>query len=338
MKNMKNLLDFKKAPYTVVAALVLIIFTIGCSSSDTENSVPTAIKFNKLKTDALNSLTQHFEFNTSDGYGSFITSKGVILSIDPSTLTLNGNPVTGQIDIEYIEIFDGGNMAVTGKHTMGKMPDGNHSLLLSGGEFYINATKNGQQLELNGSIDLQISTNLTDGDNGGNPDMTLWKLTENDSVWVTDTIFNPAAANGVFLGGGLANLGYPSYSAFISSFGWTNVDCFYNDPREKTTILVSVPEGYNQTNSAVFLHYDGRGNALAQLDTYNTETMLFSEHYGQIPIGLNCHIIFVSESNGQWRYAIKQATVTAEALYNFALSETTVGTQTQLTSAINALP
>lgn len=335
---MTNPLNIKKAPYAVLAALFLIIFTISCSSSDNENNLPTAVTFNKLKADALNSLTQHFQFNTADAYGSFITSKGVILSINTSTLTLNGNPVTGIVDIEYIEIFDGGNMAVTGKHTMGLKPDGNHAMLLSGGEFYINATMNGQQLELNGSIDLEISTHLTDGDNGGNPDMTLWNLTENDSVWVADTNFNPAGANGVFLGGGQINLGYPSYSALVNSFGWTNVDCFYNDPRAKTTILVAVPEGYNQTNSAVYLHYNGRGNALAQLDTYDTNSHLFSEHYGQIPIGLECHIIFLSESNGQWKYAIKQATVSSGALYNFTLNETTVGSQAQVTAAINALP
>jgi hypothetical protein len=65
---------------------------------------------------------------------------------------------------------------------------------------------------------------------------------------------------------------------------------------------------------------------------------LFSEHYGQIPIGLNCHIIFATEENGNPRYAIKQVTISAGAVYNFTLSETTVVTQAQLTAAINALP
>ncbi|WP_264520264.1 hypothetical protein [Flavobacterium sp. N1994] len=340
MKNTTNSFNLKKAVFPFLTALILIIITISCSSSDNGNSLPTAIKFNKLKTDALNSLTQHFQFNTADGYASFTSSKGVQISFSAIALSLNGNPVTGTIDIEYIEIFDGGNMLVTGKHTMGKMPDGNHSLLLSGGEFYINATKNGQQLELQGTITLGIPTNLTDGDNGGNPNMTLWNKTENDSVWVPNENNNPAGANGVELGQGqiATGNGFSIYYAYVGTFGWTNVDCFYNYTGPKTTILASVPNGYTDQNSAIYLHYDGKGNALAKLDTYDTTTGLFTEHYGQIPIGLACHIIFATEDNGHFRYAIKAVTISAGEVYNFTLSETTVGTQEQLTAAINALP
>lgn len=338
MKNQTTPFDLKKTGYCFLAALFLIIFTISCSSSDNGNGLPNSSSFNNLKATALNSSTQHFEFNTADGYASFLSAKNVVISVGSYNFTLNGNPVTGQIDIEYIEIFDGGTMLVTGKHTMGQMPDGKRSMLLSGGEFYINATKNGQQLELIGTIGLEVPTTLTDGDNGGNPDMTLWNLTENDSVWVEATDWNPTGANGVVLGQGQIVTGGAVYFTYVNSFGWTNVDCFYEDPRQRTTILASVPDGYDHMNSGVYLHYDGEGSALAQLDTYDSATRLFSEHYGQIPIGLRCHIIFVTESNGEWRFAIKPATITAGAVYNFTLSESSVGTEAQLTAAINALP
>ena len=334
MKNLITHFNSKKATHSILGALILILFTISCSNSDKGNSLPTAAEFNNIKTAALTSLTQNFQFNTANGSASFTSVKGVMLTISASALTLNGNPVTGLVDLKYIEIFDGGNMLATGKHTMGKMPDGKRSMLLSGGEFYINATQNGQQLELNGSITLGIPTNLTD-DNGGNPDMTLWNLVENDSVWAVAEP-NPLGENGVFIEGQGAI--FSNYYAFVGNFGWTNVDCFYNDVRPKTTILVSVPDGYDNLNSAVYLHYDGNGNALAKLDTYDNVTELFSEHYGQIPIGLNCHIIFATEENGKPRYAIKQVTISAGAVYNFTLSETTVVTQAQLTAAINALP
>ena len=77
-------------------------------------------------------------------------------------------------------------------------------------------------------------------------------------------------------------------------------------------------------------------NALAKLDTY-TATGLFSEHYGQIPVGLACHIIFATEENGQWRYAIKGVTIAANQTYTFTLAETTVGSEAQLVAAINAI-
>ncbi|WP_242499186.1 hypothetical protein [Flavobacterium sp. 140616W15] len=128
-----------------------------------------------------------------------------------------------------------------------------------------------------------------------------------------------------------------NYYVHFGSFGWTNVDRFYSDPRPKTTLLVKAPEGYTNINSAVYLSYDGEGtNALAKLDTY-TPAGLFSEHYGQIPIGLACHVIFVTEDNGQWHYAIKAVTVAANDVYTFTLSQTTVGTEAQLIAAINAI-
>ena len=83
---------------------------------------------------------------------------------------------------------------------------------------------------------------------------------------------------------------------------------------------------------------DGEGqNQLAKFDTYNPTTQQFSEHYGQIPIGLVCHIIFATEESGNWRYAIKSVTTTANAVYSFSLAETTVGTEAQMIAAINAI-
>lgn len=333
MKNQNNQ-NFIKSPfYYILTFISFIFFTIGCSNNEGDN-LPTSSSFNNLKTEALNSLTQNFQFDVESGNVSFTSAKGVIININGSSLTLNGSPVTGIIDLKYIEIFDGGDMLVTGMHTMGIMPDGNRSMLTSGGEFYINATKNGQQLQLNGAITLTIPTILTD-DNGGNPDMKLWDFVDN-LVWVQQGQEQINFGQGVFIEGQAT--GENVYNAFINDFGWTNVDIFYSNPNPKTTILASVPDGYNNQNCAIYLHYDGEGSALAKLDTYNSTNHLFSEHYGQIPIGLTCHIIFVSESDGQWRFAIKPVTISADAIYNFTLAETTVGSQAELTAAINALP
>ena len=335
MKNPNNSNFYNSPFYFILVYLTFLFFTIGCSNNSV-NNLPTSSSFNNLKTEALNSLTQNFQFDVESGNVSFTSTKGVTISINGSSLSLNGNPVNGLIDIKYIEIFDGGNMLVTGMHTMGIMPDGNRSMLISGGEFYINATKNGQQLQLNGSITLIIPTILTD-DNGGNADMKLWNFVDN-FVWVQQGQEQVNNGQGVFLGGQNVGTVNYTYNAFVGSFGWTNVDIFYSNPNPKTTILASVPDGYDNQNCAIYLHYDGEGSALAKLDTYDPNTKLFSEHYGQIPIGLACHIIFATENNGQSRYAIKQVTISANAVYNFTLAETTVGSQAELIAAVNALP
>ena len=319
-----------------VMLFALTLTFMSCDSNDDNdaaNTPPTAQEFKAIRQIALDNLTQNFQINVANGLTTWTSAKGVELDMNPACLTLNGNAVTGLIDVEYVEIFDGGEMLVTNKTTMGKLPNGDMAMIITGGAFYINATQNGQQLALGCGMNLRIPANLTAPD----PNMILWDGTINeagDLIWEVQD--NPATGQGgVFLEGTGAN---PIYYAFFSSFGWTNVDRFYNHTGPKTQILASVPSGYDYENSAVYLHYDGEGNALAKLDTYDVTTKLFSEHYGQIPVGLACHIIFASEDNGQWRYAIKSVTISENAVYSFTLSETTVGSEAQLTAAINALP
>nr|WP_294934056.1 hypothetical protein [uncultured Flavobacterium sp.] len=321
---------------SIIALSLGFILFAACTDNDDSITVedrPTSAEFHNLFDLGLQHQTQTFQMDAAQTI-TFTSTKGVQFTVNGTCLTLNGNPVTGQVDLEYVEVFDGGSMLATNKTTMGVMPDGDKAMLVSGGEFYINATKNGQQLDISCPISLIIPTSLTNP--GGLNVMTLWVGAEDADGNVTwEEADDTAGGNGV----GIEGQG-PSatYYAFASEFGWTNVDCFYNNPDPKTTILASVPSGYNNENCAIYLHYDGLGNGLAYLDTYDSNTGLFSEHYGQIPIGLACHIIFVTEENGQWRYAIKGVTISANAVYNFTLAETTVGSESQLIAAINALP
>jgi hypothetical protein len=305
-----------------------------CNSDDdsiTQNYVPSSTAFNSIRQAALEDMTQNFQIDAADGMTTLTSANGVEIDINANCLTLNGNAVTGQIDIEYVEVFDGGQMLISDKTTMGKLPNGDMAMIISGGEFYINATQNGQQLDLGCTMNLRIPADLTAPDN----EMTLWNgVIDNDGniEWEEE---DNTGQGGVFLEQGAAG---QTYYAFFNSFGWTNVDKFYNYAGLKTQILAAVPSGYNFQNSAVYLHYDGEGNALAKLDTFDANTGLFSEHYGQIPVGLACHIIFATEENGQWRYAIKAVTISENAVYTFTLAETTIGSEAQLVAAINALP
>ena len=316
---------------TIGLLFLLLISFVSCDNSDGDDiklSPPTAAAFKSISEKGLKRNTQNFTMTAGDGVVTLTSAKGVKLYINGDCLTKNGNPVTGEVNIEYIELFDKGNMLVTNKPTMGIMPDGKKNLLISGGEFFIKATQGGVELQTSCNMNMIVPTALT---NGFDNLMTLWTGVideEGELAWKD--------ARGADGKGGVQGEGNNYYVTF-GNFGWTNVDRFYSDPRPKTTILVDVPEGYNNTNSAVYLSYDGEGtNALAKLDTY-TAAGLFSEHYGQIPIGLACHIIFATEDNGNWRYAIKGVTTTADAVYTFTFAETTVGTEAQLVAAINAI-
>jgi hypothetical protein len=321
--------NFKK-----IGLLFLALATfVSCDNNDGEDSnlilPPSAAAFKGITQSGIKKNTQNFTITAASGVVSFTSAKGVKVNINGDCLTKNGVPVTGAVAIEYIELFDKGNMLITNKPTMGITADGKKNLLISGGEFFIKATQNGVELKTSCSISMMVPASLTDGvDNA----MTLWTGAIDDAG---ELAWREAKdANG---GKGGVQAEGNNYYVTFGNFGWTNVDRFYSDPRPKTTILVDAPEGYDNTNSDIYLSYDGEGqNALAKLDTY-TAAGLFSEHYGQIPIGLKCHVIFATEDNGQWRYAIKAVTVAANDVYTFTLTETTVGTEAQLVAAINAI-
>jgi hypothetical protein len=330
---MKN--QFRKIGLVVVASIALT----SCSNDDpasTEIFRPSTGEWYALRNEAMNSITQSFTMTAGTGVHTFTTTKGVQFTINSNCLTLAGNPISsGQIDIKYAEVFDPGTMIVTDKTTMGKLPNGDMAMIISGGEFYINATRNGAQLDITCPMQLIIPASLT---GGADPGMTLWDGTidpDGNLDWDEQEPLPGGPQGGVFTEGQGANA---QYIAFLNDFGWTNVDRFYSDPRPKTTILAQVPSGYNFQNSGVYLHYDGEGSSLAKLDTFNSGTNQFSEHYGQVPIGLQMHVIFVTEESGNFRYAIKAVTVAAGDVYIFTDAETTLGTQAQLTAAINALP
>lgn len=322
--------NLKKIGLLFLATMALV----SCTNDTTNDSVPTTASFYAIKEQGVKNVTQNFTATAGSGVITLTSIKGVVITLNGNTLTKNGNPVTGAIDITYIELFDKGRMLVTNKPTMGVMGDGNHAMLKSGGEFFIKASQGGIDLATTGGIQLQVPANLTGTIDTG---MLFWAGDTTDAenlAWV-----RPGTAAGA---GGQkdGNVGFNqnSYNVSFGNFGWTNVDKFYSDPRPRTTILAAVPAGYDNTNSAIYLSYDGEGqNALAKLDTYNSTTKQFSEHYGQIPIGLACHVIFATEDNGNWRYAVKAVTVAAGDIYTFTLAETTVGTEAQLIAAINAI-
>lgn len=317
---------------TLGTLLLTALLLTSCSKnddSDLPTYTPTAQAFNNLKQDALDNETQTFQINAEDGWTNITTDHGVTLGINGNCLTLNGSAVTGAVDIEYVELFDKGNMLSTNKPTMGTMPNGDKALLISGGEFFVEATQNGQALQTTCPIQLTIPTALTGGTDN---DMILWRgeIDQNgDLTWDEAPDAAGQGENGVFAEGG-------EYYAFFNDFGWTNVDRFYSDPRPKTTILAQAPAGYDYTNSAIYLSYDGEDSGLARLDTF--ENGMFSEHYGQIPIGLECHAIFVTEDNGVWRYAIKAVTIVENHVITFDYSDTDVATESELEAIINGLP
>ncbi len=326
-----------KMNFKTFVLLVLTAAALVSCGNDDENYRPSATSFKQLQDNALTHLKQHFDFNAGDGMATFTSSKGVAIMINGNCLTLNGAPITGLVEVEYTEIFNAGLMAITNRPTHGALPDGTIAMLQSGGEFLIKVTKNGQPLETTCGISLQIPASLT---GGMNSTMTLWQGVETDTINGRDELLwdqvEPNQQDNIVIPADNGTIEGGSYNVYFNHFGWTNVDIFYSDPNPKTTLLAQVPGGYDFNNSAVYLSYNDKPHALAKLDKWDPSGY-FTEHYGQIPIGLQCHAIFVTEESGMFRYAIKPVTITADGIITFEYSETTVGPEAQLATAIDAL-
>ena len=304
---------------------------------------PTADEFNALTIDARDAYTQVHEVATTD-WTTVVGDQGTELFFNPDNfMKSDGTLADGDVEVELIEIFDKGSMLVTDMPSTGQLPTGELAQLISGGEHYVGATQDGEQLRLNGTFQI-----TTPASNTGGPDMEMGMFRavvadgtpagrDDQAVWVEEE--DDREKFGIVGEGGGPDGAETLYWTISDQFGWTNIDRWYSDPRPKTTIHVDVPDGWDDTNSAVYLSYDGEPTALARMDTYDDVTGLFSEHYGLIPVGLEVHLIFVTESEGDWSYAIQGATIEENHVTTFATADDFIETDTDgLVSAINALP
>ncbi|WP_157429253.1 hypothetical protein [Aequorivita sublithincola] len=314
---------------TLIVACLVALASISCSKEEVdpiENIfvAPTVAQFKNLRDLALAQHTETATFNAEDGV-TFTSNDGAQINIPAGCLTNNGNPVTGAVELTFIDLYAKNDMMATNKPTMGLMPSGDKALLITGGEFFIDVRQNNTLLESSCGFHLLVPFDNTGGEDS---EMIMWTgvIDENGNLTWEENENMELFAQGA------------NYFVFGNEFGWTNIDRFYSDPRPKTTMKVKVPEGFDFENSAVYLSYDGEPNALAQLDAYISETKVFSEHYGQIPIGLEAHIIFATAEGDDWRYAIQAVTISANQIYTFTMQDTQVDTYENLVAAINALP
>ncbi len=320
--------------------LGLTIVLLGsCKSSDDQwigiEEIIKGLELEQAITENREEAKQTFTLDSESG-GQVSGSEGTILYFPANSFVdQDGNPVAGNANIELIEIYDKAKMLLTKMPTNGKRPNGDVETLISGGEFYINATQNGEQLELANAFQIFAPTDEFDEEmrifNGQDNDCAGDDL-ECDIVWEEDEQggLEPMQREGP------NGTGVMGYGGFLNNFGWTNIDRWYSDPRPKTVLYVDAPEGYDDTNCNIYVSYDGEPTALALLDIYNTDSELFSEHYGLIPIGLEVHIIFVSVQDGQYVYAIQAATIEEDHLE--VIGTTSTATEAELVALINTLP
>jgi hypothetical protein len=329
----------------VISLSIILLF--GSCTPDNEvepyQPQPDGQALNERFLDNRNNAIQEFTLDASVG-GIVIGAQGTKVQFQANSFGINGVPVTGNVTVQLLEIYDKASMLLKNKSTLGQRPNGDKEALKSAGEFFVTAKQGANELELlematitskeidpanfDGAMQIFRSGGL-DNDCDGIDNDCDWVEADENNDGINDV---PEVKDGKNTAGG----SYVTYGFDISSFGWTNLDRWYSFTGPKTEIYVDVPEGYYGDNCAVYLSYDGEPTALAKMDIWDTNLEMFTEHYGLIPIGQQVHIIVVTEIDGELHYAIQGTTVVDNHIEVFtSLSPTT---QTALESLINGLP
>tara|TARA_R110001583_G_scaffold52804_1_gene163535 strand:+ start:3642 stop:4670 length:1029 start_codon:yes stop_codon:yes gene_type:complete len=333
--NLKNSKEVNSIFKNVVGLSIVALFAScvpgGDNDIDLLKAQPDGIALNNRFENNRENAMEEFILDASAG-GTVTGSQGTKVEFDPNSFEISGSPVSGNVTVQLIEIYDKASILLNNKSTLGKRPNGDKEALKSAGEFFINAKQGATNLDL--IIPAKVTSreiDPADADYG----MELFIAGEelnNDEDWV-EAEEEVQIREGK--GGGPGGISV-TYNFNLGDFGWSNLDRWYSFTGPKTELFVDVPEGYNGDNCAVFLYYDNENTAIASMDTWNETQNMFTEHYGLIPIGLEVHIIMVAEIDGQLHYAMQGTTIVDNHIE--VISSLTPITQSALEALINNLP
>ena len=225
----------------LITALSLAVLTYACQkefssfrkSEKDAGSIQTFFNSNRAE-------TQSFAANSSNYIFINTEKRNSIVFPDNAFITKNNAPVTGSVNIEIKEITTAGEMILNNAPTQsGGLP------LISGGEFFVRVTKNGDELKLAPGKFIQVNMM-----NRGGADLTGMQVFNGDTSsgtvnWVPNNTI-----------GNLVRDSFAVASLFADSLAWLNIDKFVNEPK----IEYSVDPGNtpNRDSTAVFVHLTGQ--------------------------------------------------------------------------------
>jgi hypothetical protein len=279
---------------TITVFITVILFSVfGCKKEETELITSTQT-INSI----INPTDQFFEDNLAgaiqshtvdvSGWTSITGNKGTLIWLNyGSFVDEDGNAVNGFIDIELIEALDNKDMLMLNRPTV----TNNGELLISGGIIYINATQNGNQLQ----IGEPLQTNMPEfmAGNTSSP-LSIWNgdtTTNGDFVWVEDT----------------NNTLWPDSGGYyfeMDTIGWTNLDVLADLGQGVTNnVSLVLPSSFNGANSAVMMYFTSM-NSFMSISDGNLDGTFTPGAYYTIPIGATPKFVVISMINNNWSYYV----------------------------------
>ncbi|MFN8283639.1 MAG: hypothetical protein U0U67_10520 [Chitinophagales bacterium] len=297
----------KKA--TKILALLLII-GIGISSCSkdkiqkTQNARQSTLNdFYKLTQAPL----QSFTINAAQ-FQTVVGAKGTTIYLPPSAFKTKTGAIvsSGNVIVKLQEMLKGADMILSNKTTTS---DG--KLLKSGGQIYIKAYKDGEELVMNKSVFTNVyipsATNtpmdlfygtVTPSDSISGDTTINWTPVDTSRNVVNTTITDTTAGHYTY-----------AFTFKLDSLTYINCDYFYNSPNPLTNIFVTTPSAFVDSNTNVFIYFPSI-NSVTRMHTFNFATNTFSLSNGYfVPEGLSIKIVVIAKIEDQYYYEIKPTTV-----------------------------
>jgi hypothetical protein len=269
-----------------------------------------------------NNATQHFFVDPQVGahlYGS----QGTELIIPANALHDGNNVVlTEQVTVSLNEIYSLSNMVLSNIPTEAL----SGAAITTGGAFSVEFSTASAT-----PVTFVVGTihAIVPGANTGGVDaaMTIWKggtsnIQAGDNAWTDQGTVPQIVGN--------------TYDFPLPAQQWVNVDRFYTGDFAPWRVVM--PQGFNPSNTEVFVAMNGIKNRLVSLDVYEAAAASgsWSEDIPYSAPGQQGNIIVVNIQNGQLRTKIQPFTVGANSTVQ--VSGLTANTVAGLQDQINSLP
>ena len=286
----------------LAAALLLLTLTFGCDPDKKSN--PSDL--NEVFT-ALEKPLEKTSFDADDDF-IFESKSGKTTVYFPASALVDeaGNTVTGNVTLEFREIYTKGDMMLHRRPT--QTLDGRG--LESGGEVYLGLSQGDKPLKLKPGSQVTIYMETTDP----SYDMDVFYGAIDPATglfgWEDD---GSAETPNVAVTVDSFNVESIGYEFFSDSLDWINCDRFWDIPANlKTTVCAKLPDDYTLENTTVYLAYTDRNSVMHLWET-STDPSTFCG--GDVPLGDAVTFISVSvlgeEGEEVYFLAHEAATVTA---------------------------
>ncbi|MFN8277108.1 MAG: hypothetical protein U0T84_06480 [Chitinophagales bacterium] len=255
---------------------------------------------------SLQPKTTIYDVNGATG-GSFTTSQGTTVTVPAQAfVTKAGNPVTGTVNIEFLDIYKKGDMLLRDKPTVTY----NWNLLRSGGEFFIRAKANNAAVEIAPGKSITIEQPIANGDSIGG--MAAFILPNDTPRWINN--------DSDFVTPGPSSYVYSMYSfqSPVDSGSWCNSDnAAYFSGFPQTSLQINQTDFASFSHTDVFLFFK---NKKSMVHVYSNGT---NYPYNYAPLGFDATLVAVSVKDGDVYSATTDFTITNNSTVSFTLSKTT---------------